>query len=370
MTVHFQIQDGPATEPVYLQIVTQVKDACARGALRPGDTLPTIRDLAARLGVHRNTVAHAYQVLQDDLVVVSRPGQGTRIASSEPLRLRAYDDLRQQIAPLVRDALARALTPAQIHAIVDQMLTEVWPPVGSGPAVVQDPPVVRCIGSHDFCLDILARHLRAIDPPLTLICSHVGSLAGLRALMSGEAELAGVHQVDDTPGGTSAGDTSQPHEHAPLRLVTLVHREQGLIVRRGNPLGLRDARDLVRPGVRFAGRQPGSGTYLLLDRLLARYHLTAAALSPGACEVTTHLAVAAAVAGGAADVGLGVHAAAQALDLDFVPLAVERYDLAVRREATDQPWFGRLLMVLASPEFRAEVEALAGYDASQTAWVH
>ena len=205
---------------------------------------------------------------------------------------------------------------------------------------------------------------------MRLICAPVGSTAGLLALGRGDAQLASVHLLDPGSGEYNRPAANRLLPGTALHFITLVHREQGLIVRRGNPLGLRDVRDLVRPGVRFAHRQIGSGTQVLLDHLLALHGLVRGQLSAPARELTTHLAVAAAVASRSADVGLGVRAAARALDLDFVPLTIERYDLVFRQADAETVWFAALLETLASPGLRADIEALEGYDASRTGWLN
>jgi len=151
----------------------------------------------------------------------------------------------------------------------------------------------------------------------------------------------------------------------PVVLVTLVHRQQGLIVARGNPKGIQGLEDLTRPDVRFVNRQRGSGTRILLD-----YHLQRLGIEPHQVqgydqEEYTHLAVAAAVASGRADVGLGIAAAAQALNLDFLPLFTERYDLVVPREYMDHPLLAPLWQVLEDAAFRQDVMRLPGYDVSE-----
>jgi putative molybdopterin biosynthesis protein len=131
------------------------------------------------------------------------------------------------------------------------------------------------------------------------------------------------------------------------------------------------AEEALQGGKRgLSERLLGSGTRALLEHLLSLHELTLAAVAHPIREVTTHLAVAAAVASGAADVGLGVRAAARALDLDFVSLVSERFDLAFRRADEGAPWLATLFEVLASPAFRADIETLEGYDATHTAWVH
>ena len=152
--------------------------------------------------------------------------------------------------------------------------------------------------------------------------------------------------------------------HTPVKVVALVGREQGLIVKRGNPKRIKSLEDLTQPEVQFVNRQRGAGTRVLLD-----YHLNLISIVPERIvgysqEEYTHLAVAAAVASGRADCGLGIAAAAQALDLDFIPLFHERYDLVIPKEHAESILLAPLFGVLADHRFREAVSKLTGYDVS------
>ena len=148
-------------------------------------------------------------------------------------------------------------------------------------------------------------------------------------------------------------------------MVRLAHRAQGLIVAPGNPLGLAGIEGLAREGVRYVNRQRGAGTRVLLDHELARRSLDAEAVRGYEREEPTHLAVAAAVAAGRADAGLGVLAAARAFDLGFVPVADEPYDLVLARSDFDSDLLAPLWALLGSADFRVQVEALGGYDTAE-----
>jgi len=359
----------PGAGPLYRQIVEQVKVARACGELEPGERLPPVRELAERLGINRNTVAHAYRLLRHQGVIVGRAGGGTRVAEPDIVSKLGHTQLWHRLEPAVRDALAGGMSPPLIEELVQQAIQHWRPILGERSLSADSEVLVRCLGSHDFCLDLLARRLRATSPKVRLICTAAGSTAGLIAVGAGEAHLAGIHLLDPATGDYNRPFVNRLVPDVAIRLVTLVHREQGLIVQRGNPLKLYDVADLARPGVRFADRQAGSGTHLLLDHLLGQCGLTLEQVTLTR-ELTTHLAVAAAVASGAADAGLGVRAAASALDLDFVPLATERYDLAFRRADETAPWLAALLETLASPALRADIEGLEGYDASHIAWMN
>jgi putative molybdopterin biosynthesis protein len=220
-------------------------------------------------------------------------------------------------------------------------------------------------GSHDLVLDLAASALRASDPGIALASSNVGSLAGLAALRDGLCHVAGSHLLDPDTGEYTLPWIERLMPDHDLAVIRLTHREQGLIVAPGNPLGLEGIADLTRPGLRYVNRQRGAGTRVLLDHLLARQGIDPAAIDGYAREEHTHLAVAAAVAAGRADCGLGVLAAARAFELDFVPVTKEPYDLVLDRSTLETELLAPLWELLASPEFRAQVDALGGYDTTE-----
>ena len=226
---------------------------------------------------------------------------------------------------------------------------------------------IVAIGSHDLVLDLAASALRADDPLVTLASSNVGSLGGLVALRDGLCHIAGSHLLD-----VASGEYTLPYvdrvfgSSAPdVAVVRLVHREQGLMVAPGNPLRLGGIEDLTRPGVRYVNRQRGAGTRVLLDHRLAELGIPPDAISGYAREEPTHLAVAAAIAAGRGDAGLGITAAARAFGLDLVPVTWEPYDLVVTPGALGSPLLEPLWALLHSDQFQAAVTGLGGYSAKE-----
>jgi putative molybdopterin biosynthesis protein len=222
---------------------------------------------------------------------------------------------------------------------------------------------IVAIGSHDLVLDVASSELRAADPLVTLASSNVGSLGGLVALRDGLCHIAGSHLLDP-----ATGEYTLPYVDKLLgddaAVVRLVHRDQGLIVAPGNPLGLTGIEDLRR--VRYVNRQRGAGTRALLDHELGLRGIDPAEVSGYSREEHTHLAVAAAVSAGRADTGMGILAAARAFGLGFVPIAREPYDLVLRTETLDDELLTPLWALLDRPEFRGGVEALGGYSCAET----
>ncbi|MTI84893.1 MAG: molybdopterin biosynthesis protein [Firmicutes bacterium] len=218
------------------------------------------------------------------------------------------------------------------------------------------------IGSHDIALDVLANFLRKNHPEATLSSAHVGSLGGLTALKRKEAHLAGTHLLDEETGEYNVSYIERLLKGRPIVLINLVHRQQGLIVAKGNPKNIKGVEDLVRDDIGYINRQRGAGTRILLDFKLKEKNIDPVTIQGYDREDYTHMSVAAAVASGSADAAMGILAAARALDLDFVPVVEERYDLCIPGEYYDTPYIQRLLEVMKMPEFRQEVESLGGYD--------
>ena len=218
------------------------------------------------------------------------------------------------------------------------------------------------IGSHDLALDILADQLRRARPDCGLNSLHTGSLAGLQALARGESHFAGSHLLDPDTGEYNIAAVRRHLSHLPVAVMAFVRRDQGLLVQRGNPKKLHSLADLTRPDVVFVNRQSGSGTRLLLDYHLQRLDIDPAAISGYDRSEFSHLTVAAAVKNGAADAGLGILAAARALDLDFIPLFQEHYQLIIPRSHLESELMAPMLAIIRSADFRQTVAALGGYD--------
>lgn len=218
------------------------------------------------------------------------------------------------------------------------------------------------IGSHDNILDLLANHLHRQTPPIRLSSAHVGSLGGIMAIKRGEAHLGGTHLLDEQSGDYNISFIKRFLADMSLHLVNLCYREQGFIVAPGNPLNIETFDDIVSAGHLFINRQKGAGTRLLTDKVLRDSGLDPEQIAGYDHEEYTHMNVAAAISGGSADVGMGIRAAAQALGLDFVPVAEERYDLIIPVAFIDEPKIKATLDLLNNRSFRSDIEKLGGYN--------
>ncbi len=221
---------------------------------------------------------------------------------------------------------------------------------------------VVVVGSHDPMLDLLGQYLAVHYPGFRLSSANVGSLGGLVAQKRGEAHLSGTHLLDPATGEYNVPYIQRTLGDLPVKVVTFARREQGLIVAPGNPLGIESLADL--PRVRYVNRQRGAGTRVLLDFELSQLGISPETVQGYDREEYTHLAVAAAVVSGSADCGMGIRSAAIALDLDFLPITFERYDLVMPAAFLDLPGIQHVLALLHDDAFRAAVAAQPGYDVS------
>jgi putative molybdopterin biosynthesis protein len=219
-----------------------------------------------------------------------------------------------------------------------------------------------CIGSHDPIVDIASDLFHIKNEKYFLSSAHVGSMGGIMALIGSETHIAPIHLLDMENGSYNVSYLKKYLGDKPMALIKGVKRIQGIIVPKGNPLDIKSLTDIVTKGRRFVNRQRGSGTRLFLDYNLKKVELDPKNISGYEREEFTHIAVAAVIAAGDADCGLGVYSAAKLMGLDFIPLGNEEYDFAVPVEFLDMDMIKEFIKVIKTDEFKAELDKLSGYD--------
>ncbi len=358
---------------LYRQIAIAFRQQIMQGELRPGQRLPPMRALMKDWNCTLSTAQRAYQELARQGLVISRPGQGTHVNE----RLAAKSDTPLRRASLIHRAetfllevLTAGYTPSDVEDAVRVALDH-WREVAQEPDPAA-PGILRFEGSHDLAVAWIAGHLPAIVPGWTLNLTYSGSLAGLISLAGGHADLAGSHLWDAETRTYNAPFVQRILPGRRVALVTLAHRRLGLVLPPGNPAHILKLADLTKPGLRFANRQPGSGTRVWLEIQLQRLGIEPAMINGYHNVYLTHSEVARVIAEGAADVGLAFEGAAASFGLDFIPLTNERYDLVIPAETMTQPAIQLLINWLSSQAGRQALSALPGYETSETgslAWI-
>ena len=217
------------------------------------------------------------------------------------------------------------------------------------------------IGSHDPLLDELGDMLHVHSNDLYMSSSHVGSMGGIMAIRRGEAHAAGCHLLNTETGEYNISFIRKYFPRGGVKLVRCVGRQQGLMVAKGNPLGIQTFSDIAKDGLRYVNRQKGSGTRILTDYLCRQNGLDTAAIYGYDREELTHTSVAAQIVSGIADAGMGIYSAAKLYDLDFIPICIEEYDLIIPDHAWDTPMVQQLLATMKSDAFREKILAMGGY---------
>ncbi len=217
-------------------------------------------------------------------------------------------------------------------------------------------------GSHDLIIDLLATALKERNPGMNLSSAHLGSMGGIVAIGKGQAHLAGVHLFDPETAEYNLPYIKKMLPGVKTHLVNLAYRMQGWIVPRGNPDGLETIKQLADSRLSFVNRQKGAGTRMLFDHLLKESGISPGQIYGYEREEYTHLNVAAAVAAGTAQAGLGILPAAKAFGLDFVPLVEERYDLLFTDSFYQSSEAEKLFAIITDPQFQEQAEALGGYS--------
>lgn len=361
--------------PLYQQIAEAIRQEIARGQLKPGDRLPSVRRLTSRWHCTPGTIQRAYQELAGQGLVVSRAGQGTRVVggfiSEEDQPLRRATLVHRANSFLLESATV-GYSPAEVeqafHLALDQ-----WKVIGEAQGTTDEKDVIVFMGSHDLSVSWIATHFSDIVPGHSIHVSFNGSLGGLIALAQGKADIAGSHLWDEESDLYNEPFVRRLLPGQKVALVTLVERRMGIICPPHNPRQIKQLEDISQSGLRFINRQPGSGTRVWLDVSLARKKINPQMINGYGCEVNTHSEAAQWIAEGRADAGLGLEASALAYGLSFIPLTVERYDLVIPRSKLDRVDIQLLVEWLQSPAAKKAFAGIGGYLTEKTGeivWVN
>lgn len=215
------------------------------------------------------------------------------------------------------------------------------------------------IGSHDLILDVASDMMPALHKGMFVSSTHVGSMGGLMALKREEAHLAPIHLLDEDTGEYNKSYVKKLFAGQSMALIKGVHRTQGIMVKKGNPLGITSLEDLKN--CRYVNRQRGAGTRVLFDYELKKAGIDPERINGYDREAATHMAVAAAVGSDGADAGMGILSAAAAMELDFIPIAPEEYDFAIPAKYLELPHIQAFINLLKCDAFKNRLDELGGY---------
>ncbi|ODA39276.1 helix-turn-helix transcriptional regulator [Desulfosporosinus sp. BG] len=298
------------------------------------DVSYTPEEVAKILNISKYTV---YELIKRDELAAYRIGRKVRVDGAD---IEAFKRNTKNVTP------SAAL---------------VLPPVSPSSYSPLDGGLIIC--GQDMTLDILTRHLERKFPHVRFLRQNIGSIDGLMALYRGMANVVTAHLWDSD---TNEYNTPYVRRMLPghrALLINMVYRTEGFYVAKGNPKKIFTWTDLARPDLQFVNRERGSGARVLLDEHLRIQGIAHQTINGYSNEEMSHIAVASKIARGEADVGLGIEKAAQQVNnVDFVPLQIERYDIVVRKEDIDKPYFQALLSILKSAAFRNEVLGIGSYD--------
>ncbi len=216
-------------------------------------------------------------------------------------------------------------------------------------------------GSHDLTIDLLSAHLKREHTDMTIVSSHIGSMAGLMAIRKGEAHVAGIHLLDPETNEYNLSYVKKILAKQKVVLLPFLKRTQGWMVPKGNPNEIGNVKDIANNQVSFVNRQKGAGTRILFDMLLDEAGLTPEEITGYDREMFSHLSVAAEVNGDSNSAGLGIFPAAKIMNLDFIPVADESYDLLMSQAFFESEQGKWLINVIQSESFKQEVEKIGGY---------
>jgi molybdate-binding protein/DNA-binding XRE family transcriptional regulator len=234
-------------------------------------------------------------------------------------------------------------------------------------AIEQEISVAGC----DPAIFLVGAHLRQRKDQTSIVGWTMGSMAALRALQEGEVHVAGVHLFDPTTGESNLPFLRRALKGSNYEVITFATWEEGLLVRAGNPKSIRAVSDVADPSVTLVNREEGAGARLLLDQRLRAAGINSDQVKGYGTIVASHFEIARSIASRQADVGIGIRSAAQLFELDFVPLQAARYDLVVPKAyLKSHPTLAHLFETLVSRPFQNEIEALGGYDTSETGKLH
>lgn len=284
-------------------------------------------------------------------------------------KLTVYDLVKKGDLPVFRVGRQMRVDRMDLQAYIQKRKTGTAPtvPISSiGNQAKHYPKII--ISGQDLVLDLLAKYIEKRQS-IKVLRSHEGSFNGVMALYNGESDIASLHMFDGDTGDYNTPYVKKIFVSHPFILFNVISRRAGFYVQKGNPLQLQSFEDFKTTACKLINREKGSGARTLLDEQLRIHHISPSTIEGYHNEEMSHLDVASAVANGHADVGIGIEKMAKLINVDFIPVVTERYDIVLFKTPENQPLIDLVKEILTAPDFQAEVAALGDYDISQTGQV-
>ncbi len=354
-------------EHLYQQIAEKIRNEILDGIIKPGEKLPSVRKLTESWNCTPGTIQRAYKSLADQGLVTSRAGQGTRVNAApdtQPLKSIRKATLINKAESFLLEALNSGYSQAEIEQSI-RLALDHWRVIQQEPDRKKENQITFA-GSNDLAISWMAANFDEILPGFEFSLQFGGSLSGLIKLAENRVDFAGCHLWDEDLQDYNTAYIKRILPGKKIGLVTLAERRLGLIVPAGNPHKCYQLEDLTRPEICFVNRQSGSGTRVWLEARLHETNLFVENIRGFSNEKNTHNDVARAITAGEGNVGLGLEAAADIYDLDFIPLTTELYELAFLEETYQNQNCKKFINWFASSSAKTAIQALNGYTTKKT----
>ena len=358
---------------LYLQIAEAIRRDVLDGKLNPGDRLPSVRALSRQWGCTQGTVQRAYHELSQLGILDSRAGKGTIVRGNLTPEQRNQDTVIRRATLVNRseefllEALSMGYNLDEIQNSINLAMDR-WKLMDN-----QDQnnikKTIKFIGSHDPLFNSISTRFSEIFPGFGLRIRFSGSLGGLRALKLHQCDISGCHLWDSDSDSYNLEDVKKIFPDEKMILLTLAHRRLGLILPPGNPQNISSIADVVHKRIRFANRQPGSGTRVWFDMMLIQNGISPDQVSGYEHEYSTHSEIGRVIAEGSAGAGVGLESVAVAYGLGFEFLTLERYDLVFYHDQMNEEPFNLLIQWLQNSEGKKFVNQFPGYEDTETGMI-
>ncbi|MCL1701219.1 helix-turn-helix transcriptional regulator [Lysinibacillus sp. Bpr_S20] len=279
-------------------------------------------------------------------------------------KLTIYDLVKKGDLPIFRVGRQMRVDRTDLQLYIQKSKTGVTPASSTAMTTPSTKTKKVIISGQDLALDLLGKYIEKKQSNKVLR-SHEGSFNGVMALYNGECDIASLHLYDG-----DTGDYNTPYlkkifvSHSYI-LLNLVSRRAGFYVQKGNPLQIQSMEDFKTKSLKLMNREKGSGARTFLDEQLRMHHISPSSIEGYNEEEMSHIDVASAVANGHADIGIGIEKISKLIEVDFIPLIKERYDIVLLKTPENHLLIESVKEILNSPEFQSEIDALGDYDVTK-----